>query len=450
MRIPDRRRGMTLVEMLVAMVSTLILMAAVAQVFAAFGGAITDSRAVLELDARMRSAAWRLRSDLAGITVRPLPPIAHESGEGYLEIIEGAVRDSDAAQGLVVGGDHDDAILFTTRNSDEPFLGRFTYTMSGVTGQGTQSRMIESPLAEVGWFARATPGTSNPTTYTLYRKQLLVMGYLGFGPFGQGAGGYSYTTSGSHESLSWPSVSSSWAGYFNYPFDVSVRLQGAFLYPNSLLDLSRRETRFAHNPTGSYGDNAVQLRFAGGNHQAQPAPDGLIFDSGSFREGEDVVLANVIAFDVRVFDPAAPVVVSADGQTALVPGDPFVTGTLRGSGAYVDLGHGVDTNTILSDRNIAPRFQAPGAGTLAGQTVYDTWSTHYEANGRDEDADGTVDEFNDGRDNNSDGAIDDSGERETSPPYPVPLRGVEIRIRCYEPSSRQVRQVTVRHTFVPH
>ena len=24
------------------------------------------------------------------------------------------------------------------------------------------------------------------------------------------------------------------------------------------------------------------------------------------------------------------------------------------------------------------------------------------------------------------------------------------RIRCYEPSSRQIRQVTVRHTFVPH
>jgi len=25
-----------------------------------------------------------------------------------------------------------------------------------------------------------------------------------------------------------------------------------------------------------------------------------------------------------------------------------------------------------------------------------------------------------------------------------------VRIRCYEPASRQVRQVTVRHTFVPH
>jgi hypothetical protein len=49
-----------------------------------------------------------------------------------------------------------------------------------------------------------------------------------------------------------------------------------------------------------------------------------------------------------------------------------------------------------------------------------------------------------------DGVFEDLGEAETLPPYPVPLRGVEIRIRCYEPSSRQVRQVTIRHTFVPH
>jgi hypothetical protein len=297
----------------------------------------------------------------------------------------------------------------------------------------------------VGWFARQTPGTSNPPTYTLYRKQLLVMGYLGFGPFGQGGGGYSYTTAGSHESLAW---SSSWADYFNCPFDVSVRLQGGRLYPNSLLDLTRRETRFAHNLAGAYGNAAVVQRFAGGNHQAATAPDGLIFGSGSFREGEDVVLANVIAFDVRVFDPAAPVVVN--GQTALVPGDPGFAGTHVGSGAYVDLGNGEAANTILSTRSITPRFHMTGVGTLAGQSTYDTWSAHYEANGRDEDNDGRQDNANDGRDNNSDRAIDDGGERETSPPYPYPLRGIEVRIRCYEPASRQVRQVTVRHTFVPH
>jgi hypothetical protein len=54
----------------------------------------------------------------------------------------------------------------------------------------------------------------------------------------------------------------------------------------------------------------------------------------------------------------------------------------------------------------------------------------------DEDRDGVIDEGTDGV------------EYETSPPYPVPLRGIEVRIRCYEPSSKEIRQITVRHTFV--
>lgn len=82
--------------------------------------------------------------------------------------------------------------------------------------------------------------------------------------------------------------------------------------------------------------------------------------------------------------------------------------------------------------------------------IYDTGSTHYEFNGVDEDGDGLVDEGTNGRDDDGNGIVDDAAEQETAPPYPVPLRGLEIRIRVYEPSSRQVRQVTVRHTFVPH
>ncbi len=38
---------------------------------------------------------------------------------------------------------------------------------------------------------------------------------------------------------------------------------------------------------------------------------------------------------------------------------------------------------------------------------------------------------------------------ETSPPYPVPLRGLRVRIRCYEPDARDVREVTVTESFVP-
>ena len=99
--------------------------------------------------------------------------------------------------------------------------------------------------------------------------------------------------------------------------------------------------------------------------------------------------------------------------------------------------------------DITARFGATLTATANG-AVYDTWSLAYEANGRDEDGSFGVDQAFDGQDNNTNNLIDDPAEFETRPPYPYPLRGIEVRIRCYEPESRQVRQVTIRHTFVPH
>jgi hypothetical protein len=189
-----------------------------------------------------------------------------------------------------------------------------------------------------------------------------------------------------------------------------------------------------------------------------------------------VILTNVLAFDVRVFDPGAPVFVTS-GSTALVPGDPGFTNTASASGAYVDLVHSGSTNSLLTSvvaSGSAAKFAGFGQdrsglqGTATTRRTYDTWSTHYEANGLNEDGrapfnDTVTDQGTDGLDNDNDGVFDepasdtdgdgvfeDRGEAETLPPYPVPLRGIEVRIRCYEPSSRQVRQVTVRHTFVPH
>jgi hypothetical protein len=61
-----------------------------------------------------------------------------------------------------------------------------------------------------------------------------------------------------------------------------------------------------------------------------------------------------------------------------------------------------------------------------GVATYDTWSQHYEVGGP---------------------GLNDPAAYTTAPPYPVPLEGVEVRIRCYDPTSKQVRQVSVRHTF---
>ena len=64
----------------------------------------------------------------------------------------------------------------------------------------------------------------------------------------------------------------------------------------------------------------------------------------------------MLAFDVRVFDPAAPIGLS--GSTAIVPGDTGFSAGGSGSGAYVDLGHPATTNSRL---NAGPLFSASKA-----------------------------------------------------------------------------------------
>jgi type II secretory pathway component PulJ len=481
------RRGMTLVEMLVATTCTLILMGAIAQVFGAFGTAVSDSRSMIELDAQLRSVAWRLRNDLSGATARTLPPLEVEAGEGYFEVIEGPRGDADggANASSLAPADIDDVLLFTTRNTETPYLGRYT---SNPASPGT-TQTNESQLAEVAWFLRPTEtstGTSPPvTTYTLFRRQNLVIGYVGFKPFYDRADG----SKGANQ-VDWVTFNS-WANFFDQ-FDLSTQLQTARapdgtitsqnLFPNSLADLTRRENRFMHNIGGVIDARAGSFRFPDGTvnptfqWQARPAPDGLIFDGNpprtSTRAGEDVVLTNVIGFDIRVFDPGAPVGVPAGGDSAVVPGDGgFAATPVAANGAYVDLGWNKGPYGVVATSGQRPRFAnlaepMSGLRNAAGPAIWDTWSTHYESNGFDDDQDGKIDEGSNGLDDDSDGKVDESpydvdgdglftgagddpGELETLPPYRFPLRGIEIRLRCYEPSSRQVRQVTIRHSFVP-
>jgi len=431
-----RRRAMTLVEMMVATTMSLIILGIIAQLFGMLGKGVSGSRSALTLSEQLRAVGNTLRTDLAGITVPTLPPASPDSDSGYLEIIEGGAAgspspgstdDPGAASRLTnLTGDCDDVILFTTRSLGSPFIGRF------------ESGSIESPYAEVAWFCLPSPvqPLTGSTLYTLYRRQLLVMGYVGAGAFQTGSNAI---------------VGSLPAAYATYDLSLRPAPSGRLL-PNSLGDLTKRENRFLHNLGGTV--SAAAYPYATSTTSLPTA--GLL--SGA-RVGEDVVLTNVLAFDVRVFDPEAPV--QTNGQTAVIPGDPGFDATAASSakGAYVDLGYGGGTPVAInatfppasSTALMSAGMRVTGlAANKALARTYDTGSLHYEFNGIDEDADGTMDQGSNGKDDNGDGVIDDANERETSPPYPVPLRGVEVRIRCYEPASRQVRQISVRHTFVPH
>ena len=447
------RSGMTLIEMLIATTITLIIMAAVAEVFGLFGAGVSDSRSVIEMTDQMRAVAYRLRQDLAGATAPTRPPLAPEQEQGYFEYIEGPGTDANAAGGglldasdtTALTADCDDVLLFTTRSTGVPFVGRFT---SGAAGSQTIST-IESPVAEVGWFCRraSTQVPGGPTLYTLYRRQLLVLGYAGADPFFVNG-----------NMLDWAAAfGSSWPNFYEQ-YDVSARLKptGAspVVVPNTLGELTKPENRFLHLINNGSFSSFDTADLSGGQVL-----------TGS-RLAEDVLLTNILSFDVRVFDPHAPVQVRASGVDAVLPGDPgfVLTAATATRGGYVDLGwNAANFPTAPPDSAAFP----PAIGTSIFQTggvcvsrppanmtlpalTYDTWSNHFESDGIDNDGDGDSDEGTNGFDDDGDGTIDEIDESETSAPYPVALRGLEIRLRCYEPSSRQIRQVTVRHTFVPH
>ncbi len=436
---PQRQRGFTLTELLVAALLSLVLMAAVATLFGLFSRAASHSQATAHLVGLLRSAAWQLRQDLAGITCDVQPWLAPETNAGYFELIEGPVRDdtyamSQGSPTTNLTADTDDILLFTTQALAEPFVGRF----------GDSS--VESPFAEVAWFCRPLPQNQQPvagtTLFNLHRRQLLVINYLG------------------DLALNDNTLEAS-SGIDRSRYDVSLRqvrgkpvISGSCtaLFPNSLGDLTKRENRFLHGYLDLLQSGSSKFPYP----FALESPTGFAHPSasldGTFRAWEDVVLTNVIAFDVRVYDPdAAPRQV---GSSWILPGDPgYATPVPRGiqTGGYVDLGWS-GSAALPWSATFPPTgmtaFQSGGRTVTAAplndgrlpSTTYDTWSRHYEFNDSDDDSDGVVDEGTT--------SLDYTEEAETSPPYPLPLRGIEVRIRCYEPISKQVRQITIRHALI--
>jgi hypothetical protein len=95
-----------------------------------------------------------------------------------------------------------------------------------------------------------------------------------------------------------------------------------------------------------------------------------------------------------------------------------------------------------------PRNTATPDPYLNQYVLYDTWSTYYARDGFDQFGDNYRDTAFDGLDSDNQNGVDDAGEFETSPPYLAELRGVQVRIRMYEPGTRQTRQATIVADFV--
>ena len=357
--------------------------------------------------------------------------------------------------------------------------------------------------------------------------------------------GHPHWTSGLDKNGNWTTVD-----YF--PYDIShwgdYRLPtlresaGNYFYPNVTPGSSSSYSAQGENVSNI---NAYIPAYTGGldywtrgnnDDSANLSPLNVSFPFGTNGSPEDVILTYVIGFDVKIWDPGAPIyqyIIPATGTTpartvSLAPGDPgwmaaacAMAGISPwsqysnkyqwvGCGAFVDLGYGYyyyggTTNPLqqpifyprITNNSTATAYPNPlgvpvnSAGLPVGMNhppnpagmpqphfdlanhwpvnhptrldrTYDTWSTHYAMNAPDEDPDPTharapdqhyvgnvLVTANDGFDDDGLNGPDDLGESMYAPPHPYPLRAIQVKIRAFEPSSRQIREVTVTQDFLP-
>ncbi len=168
-RFATRRRGVTLVEMLVTLAVLLLMMTAIVKIFQAATGALNSAQVYQELDNQLRLLDSTIRSDLNGVTCKLTPPNNPQNNQGYLEYGENEFAD-------LQGEDSDDYIRFTAKApAGRPFTGRMWVapsvaisTMSAAQLQNylaSQPITITSEYAEIIYFLR---------NGNLYRRVLLI------------------------------------------------------------------------------------------------------------------------------------------------------------------------------------------------------------------------------------------------------------------------------------
>lgn len=442
------RLGLTLIEIMIALTMTLIVLGAMMQAFQYASVEMSKGRAMMEASNQLRGAEETLQRDLNGITVDLRPYTQSAIPSGYFEYLEGPLHDNtgaidsrgdfDNAKNVLFGylGDIDDILAMTVRSEDRPFRGRFN------------GQIIESSVAEVIWFTLHNDRNGNgiidfDESVTLYRRVLLIRPDLDLTGF----------------------ISND---EFFAENDVSARVEGSRFVANALADLANRANRFCHDPTRF--PHVLQRVI----DPARPDLPDLVTTRVSNPEltfpsytGDDIMLNDLCAFDVKAFSSNAMVNVIPGAKRLREQSDIGFIPRINDEnnlGGFVDLGNRKD-DTI---RGVTPG-DFSGSPTNKSQTLpfdpmaelliyYDTWTPQYEYDGIDQDgADGIdtgldndgIDQGTDDEDDDGENGVDDNGERETMPPYPKPIRGLKVTLRVIEKNSKQVRQSSIVKSAVP-
>lgn len=470
MRLPSfhhrhARAGLTLVEMLIALALSIFIMAIMSEAFVKGLEAFGQFKALSDLEQRLRTFANIVRRDLraphfdtsrklsectvtgrgmpqldglkagtysapeATALLRQLEPYQFKTpSEGFFSVEEWANRppwsnNPGVASSFFEGTDvslrpsyrdlavfngagqiviSSDVLHFTSRlegNDPDKFFYGKARPGSLVDGGGGVSAglsrydsagngMYTSQAAELLYFLGAddsqfTPGVSTPggpiLTFNLYRQAWLLVPSR----FSDGSSAVSDNTYTADPTQY----------YTNNDVSAVPDAGGNFFY-NSMADVQHRVRRI--------GAGTVR------------APKRLPTAAGGGLDGSDIMLTNVISFDVKVFDPFAY-------KIPLTP--------TSGRGAYVDIGD------VFQPANGANQFPtAAGAagdylqpvfgGPVNGLPVLDTFDT------------GTL---------RYEGVPGGTTLTPAQSPatHRFPFTSIQITIRVYEPKSKQTRQITI-------
>lgn len=487
---PSRgRSGFTLLEVMIATAITLLMMISLVQVFKVISDSMKQGRAALQMNNTLRSVTTRLRKDLANLTVRVDPPSDTSSGGGYFEYFDGSMTDYTAS--LFAGdaprsnrfGDTDDIMMFTARaGAGSWFSGQVPrFIITGVPGDTTPV-VITSQLAEIAVFARPvlSPATTGaqfddfdgnnfPDSFRLHYRVLLIRPDLNTVGLG---------VQRTLPVLSLPSPTTLPATadlptsmatiYANCDLSMHRVYDGTTaadsIAANSLEDLANPANRFAHHqyslvglgtdgsctmpllvlePIANTELTALDTGSAYQDVNPTSLPAQLLGAAGNYlhpdyvlsgdRTGEDVIANNILAFDVKGFDPGATIigvpggdgglgvslggspptftgVAGQDGSDDLIltPNDPGYAAGYAGLHSVISYGEYVDLMWARKTLNTSGSTTGPilytalsgmeaagftdglirsgkaltlPSGVVVLQPTYDTWTTAFDTNG---------------------------------------------------------------------
>jgi len=400
-----RSFAFTLVELLIALALSLLLLLAVTALLSRVGGAMNEARSAMSASNDLHTAAILLRQDLARIpnslTTKPARIAAGggdvSDNDGYLEIIEGPNTLSDHpfvdADGNfdVTVGDVDDIIAFMVRTSmarTGRFRGLHQADFRGlIVDEDGELRIAETEDAEIVWFVRGN---------TLYRRVRLVdvsdvserarrenrllhafrddpanlspTNSFPYPLYCPNNPGWRYLRVPTLEENLYRNCTDNpctcgdcWS---NHPQWKTINLPGTPVVSNP--DLWEQPHFFP----------SLQDRQSGSLQRFVSTPRNV-------RTGEDVVLTNVLSFDVKVWCPDLK--------------------------EFVDLG---TPGSAWEDSNNNHPTSLP--------RTWDSWTQAY---------------------------VVEHGNTLGSPPYIAPIEAIQITIRNFDPASRAIKQVTVVHRF---